>query len=232
MDTKEDYLAPTEIIDCDNPVVKKYAILSIGTDAKSRLEMAINLYYKVRDGIWYDPYCPFHLPDHYRASSVISIGKGYCVPKAALLCALARSVQIPARLGFADVRNHLTTRQLQEHMGSDLFVFHGYCELFLQGRWVIATPAFNIELCERHGVVPLEFDGKTDSKFQAYNLKKQKYMEYVRYHGVYSDVPIKKILSAWKAEYGTERVEQWIRFMESNPDKSIREFNKEDVISG
>lgn len=231
MHAKEDYLAPTEIIDCDNPVVKEYAIQAIGTDAKTPLEMAINLYYKVRDGIWYDPYCPFHLPEHYRASNVIASRKGYCVPKAALLCALARAVEIPARLGFADVCNHLTTRQLQEHMGSNLFVFHGYSELFLQERWVIATPAFNIELCERHGVVPLEFDGRTDSMFQAYNLKKQKYMEYIRYRGIYSDVPIKLILSAWKAEYGTERVKQWIRFIEKNPGKSIREFYKEDVIT-
>ena len=30
-------------------------------------------------------------------------------------------------------------------MGTDLFVYHGYAELFLDGKWVKATPAFNVE---------------------------------------------------------------------------------------
>jgi transglutaminase-like putative cysteine protease len=230
MHTREDYLEPTAILDCDNRAVREYAIQAIGFKTKSHLEMAVKLYYKVRDGIWYDPYSPFHLPEHYRASKVLQRGKGYCVGKAALLCSLARAVEIPARLGFANVRNHLTTRQLQEYMGSDLFVYHGYTELFLQGKWVIATPAFNIELCKRHGVVPLEFDGKTDSMFQENNLKKEKHMEYVQKHGSFSDVPLTEIISAWKAEYGEERVEQWIRFAEKYPGKSLHDFNKEDVI--
>jgi transglutaminase-like putative cysteine protease len=229
--TRHDYLMPTAILDCDTPAVREYAAHAIGSDATSALEKAVRLYYQVRDGIWYDPYSPFHLAEHYRASNVIASGKGYCVSKAALLCALARTAGIPARLGFADVRNHLTTRQLQAYMGSNLFVFHGFTELFLQGKWVIATPAFNIELCERHGVAALEFDGQTDSLFQPYSLKKEKHMEYVRKHGSYSDVPINVIVSAWKAEYGEERVEQWIRFAETHPGQSIRDFFKEDVIS-
>lgn len=232
MRTRDTYLSPTKILDCDNPTVREYAIQAIGSNVRSPLERAVKLYYKVRDGILYDPYSPFHLPEHYRASNIIARGRGYCVSKAALLCALARAVDIPARLGFANVRNHLTTRQLQEYMGgSNLFVFHGYTELFLQEKWIIATPAFNIELCERHGVVPLEFDGKNDSMFQAFNLKSEKYMEYVQKHGSYPDVPIKRILSAWKAEYGEERVDQWIRFAEKYPGKSMRDFNKEHVIS-
>src|SRR5574341_322846 len=65
--------------------------------------------------------------------------------------AVARVVGIPARVGYADVRNHLSTPKLRELVGGDLFVWHGYAELHLEGRWVKATPAFNLTLCERFG---------------------------------------------------------------------------------
>ena len=35
--------------------------------------------------------------------------------------------------------------------------------LYLEGKWVKATPAFNIEMCTRFGVKPLEFNGVDDS---------------------------------------------------------------------
>jgi transglutaminase-like putative cysteine protease len=191
---------------------------------------AIKLYLAVRDGIWYDPYVPFFEPEHYRASKVLALGRGYCVSKASLLCALGRSVGIPSRLGFADVRNHLATRELITYLGSDLFVFHGYVEFLLNERWVIATPAFNEELCRRHGVIPLEFDGCQDSLFQPYNLKNQAFMEYVRYHGTFQDVPLDRILSAWKRAYGEKRVKGWIRQHKAAGGKRIRNFLAEEVV--
>jgi transglutaminase-like putative cysteine protease len=172
------------------------------------------LYYRVRDGIWYDPYCPFYLPEHYRASNVLKAGRGYCVCKASVLCAAARALGIPARLGFADVKNHLATRQLLEFLGSDLFVFHGYVEFYLGGKWVKATPAFNRELCERHHVQPLEFNGLEDSVFQPFNLQRRQFMEYVTDHGTFADVPVARILAAWKKAYGKSRVLGWIEALE------------------
>src|SRR4030067_265056 len=50
-----------------------------------------------------------------------------------------------------------------------LFIDPGFCEFYLRGKWVKATPAFNRELCQRHNVPPLEFDGPQDSLFQPYN---------------------------------------------------------------
>ena len=98
-----------------------------------------------------------------RASAVLATGYGWCVTKAALLAAAARAAGIPARLGFADVRNHLSTERMRATMATDVFVWHGYTELWLQGAWRKATPAFNVELCERFGLLPLEFDGRNDS---------------------------------------------------------------------
>ncbi|MBP1727528.1 MAG: transglutaminase-like enzyme, predicted cysteine protease [Deltaproteobacteria bacterium] len=143
------YLRPTAIMDSDHPAVQAYAREMVG-DAADPVERAVRLYLAVRDDIRYDPYAPFYLPEHYQASKVLEGRRSFCIPKAALLCALGRAVGIPARIGFADVRNHLATRQLLDYLGSNLFVYHGYADLFLEGKWVKATPAFNRELCERH----------------------------------------------------------------------------------
>lgn len=92
------------------------------------------------------------------------------MPKAALLAALYRAGGIPARVGHADVRNHLTSPRLMELMGSDEFVYHGYTEMWIAGTWVKATPAFNLSLCEKVGMRPLDFDGFADSLFHPQDL--------------------------------------------------------------
>lgn len=223
------YLRPTEIIDSDHPDVAAFAARAVG-ETRGMLEQAVKLYHAVRDGILYDPYSPFYLPMHYRASYILEKKRGYCVCKAALLCAVGRARGIPSRLGFATVKNHLATRQLIEVMGSDLFVYHGFTEFHLEGKWVKATPAFNRELCARHKVLPLAFDGREDSLFQPYNEDKQRFMEYVAEHGTFADVPLETILLAWRETYGDERVDAWMDLMEKAGAGSFRDFYKEDVI--
>ncbi|MEJ5363671.1 MAG: transglutaminase-like domain-containing protein [Desulfosoma sp.] len=223
------YLEPTAILDWNHPRVLSFAREAVGK-ASDPVQKAVRLYEAVRDGIRYDPYSPFYRPEHYQASEVLRRGRSFCIPKAGLLCAAARSQGIPARIGFATVRNHLATRQLLEYLGSDLFVFHGYTDLFLEGRWVKATPAFNKELCLRHGTDPLIFDGRRDSLFHPYNKNRQKFMEYVAYHGEFSDIPVQAILEAWKAAYGADRVQSWIDAMENAEKSARRVFEHEDVV--
>jgi transglutaminase-like putative cysteine protease len=225
------YLSPTAIIDSDHKTIIEYAMDIIGNGTKDPVDMAIKLYYAVRDGIWYDPYYPFYLPEHYRASNILKSGRGYCVCKASLLCALGRARGIPGRVGFADVRNHLATKQLIEFLGSDLFVYHSFTEFYLEGRWVRATPAFNLELCKRHKVIPLEFNGREDSIFHAYNLENKRFMEYVQFHPSYADIPVDTIVSAWEKAYGKERVRMWIETFEKSGGKSIRDFGSEEVLA-
>ena len=222
------YLAPTGIIDSDSKTIIEFA-REVVDKAKSQTEQAVMLYYAVRDGIRYDPYFPFYRPEHYRASNVLRIGRGYCVSKTSLLCALSRACSIPSRIGFATVRNHLATRQLLDLLGSDLFVYHAFNEFFLEGQWVKATPAFNAKICKRHNVEPLDFNGREDSIFQAYNSEKKKFMEYVAFHGSYNDIPIGRILGAWKEAYGQGRVARWIELFEKRT-RLQRKFNKEDVV--
>ena len=225
------YLEPTAMVDSDHPEVVAYARAVTGkcTDTLGR---AVRLYYAVRDGIRYDPYLPFHRPEHYRASAILRRGRGFCVCKASLLCALARACGIPSRVGFADVRNHLASRQLIEYLGSNIFVYHGYTEFYLANRWVKSTPAFNAELCTRHGVDPLEFDGRSDSLFQPYNNERKQFMEYVAEHGTYPDIPVDTIVAAWKEAYGHDRVEEWIAGFDDSPGRHHRDFSREDVWPG
>lgn len=224
------YLTPTSVIDSDHPNVRDYATQIIG-GSKNSIEMAIKLYLAVRDNIRYDPYSPFYLPEHYRASYVLKRGRSFCVPKASLLCALGRACGIPSRVGFATVRNHMATKQLLQFLGSDLFVYHGFVELFLAGKWVKATPAFNSELCRRHHVPPLEFNGRDDSLFQPYNLENQMFMEYVELYGVSADIPVKEIVKAWEKAYGEDRVRGWIRWFEERGDRSLSDFETEEVFN-
>lgn len=224
------YLSATQIINSDHKTIIAYAndtISGVGSDPVVR---AVELYYAVRDRIWYDPYTPFYLPEHYRASNVLKNGRGYCVCKASLLCALGRACGIPSRVGFADVRNHLATRQLIEYIGSDLFVYHGFTEFYLEGKWIRATPAFNIELCKKHNVIPLEFNGREDSIFHAYNTEQKKFMEYVAYHGTYADIPVDTIVAAWETAYGKDRVNVWIKRFEALGGKSGRDFDREEIV--
>lgn len=223
------YLRPTEILDFHNPNVLHMA-QEITIGCRDEVEKAVRLYYWVRDSIWYDPYVPFYKAEHYKASRTLAVRRGYCVGKAALLCAMARACGVPSRLGFADVRNHLATRQLIEWMGSDLFVYHGFTELYLKGKWVKATPAFNRELCEKHRVPPLEFDGLEDSIFQPYNMDNKRFMEYVAFHGNFQDVPVEEIVKAWEKEYGKERVRGWIELMERSNQSLERDFYGEEVV--
>jgi transglutaminase-like putative cysteine protease len=222
------YSIPTKIIDSDHERVRDFAS-KVTAGIVEPLEIAVRLYYAVRDTIRYDPYAPFYLPEHYRASYVLARSRSFCVPKASLLCALTRACGIPSRPGFAIVRNHLATRQLLEFMGSDLFVWHGFVELYLNGKWVKATPAFNRELCERHHVLPLEFNGIEDSLFQPYNLENRQFMEYVGLLGTYEDIPVDQIVAGWCEAYGEDRVMNWIRAFEERGDGIYREFDKEEV---
>lgn len=196
----EVYLRPTWFLNWDDPAVEAFVRRSVG-DATTTREKAVRLYYAVRDGVWYNPYAVSGDRNAYRASVILSAPSGFCVQKAILLAAAARGAGIPARLGFADVRNHLASRKLRETMKTDVFVFHGFTELYLDGRWLKATPTFNRELCERFGVRPLDFDGTSDAIFHPYDRHNRRHMEYIRQRGTFADFPFEEMLRALVEAY-------------------------------
>jgi len=225
-----EYLEPTQIIDSDNKTIIDYAMNAVKDEEADPIARAVKLYYAVRDPIWYNPYLPFYRAEHFRASNVLKNGRAFCIGKASLLCALGRACGIPSRVGFADVRNHLATRQLLEFLGSDLFSYHGFVEFYLDNKWVKATPAFNLELCKRHKVIPLEFNGREDSIFHPYNTEHKQFMEYVTFHGTYADIPVGEIVKGWEKAYGKERTSQWIAVFEKSGGASERDFDSEEVV--
>ena len=203
------HLAPTWFIDHDHPAVQAYAADAVG-GAADPVEQAVALFRRVRDGIRYDPYGISYDPEAFRASAIASSERNWCVPKSVLLVAAARHLGIPARLGFADVRNHLTSEKLSEQMGTDLFAWHGYAELQLPDRaaagaprWFKLSSAFNLELCERFGVKVLEFDGTDDALMHPYDQAGNLHMEYVDQRGSFDDLPLDRILRDFAEIYGT-----------------------------
>jgi transglutaminase-like putative cysteine protease len=199
--TLSQYSEPTWFLDFESPAVQEFA-KRVAAGASEPRAQATALFYAVRDSIRYDPYTFSIDREHYRSSWAARIDRSFCVPKAVLLASAGRAVGIPSRLGFADVRNHLATPKFLELLGSDLFVFHGYAEFYLDSRWVKATPAFDKTLCEYFDVPPLEFDGVNDAVFQPFDNKGRQHMEYVNDRGTYPDLPFDEMLRTLNEVYG------------------------------
>jgi transglutaminase-like putative cysteine protease len=90
------YSAAAEFIDSSDPDVHAFARQETA-GAANAISRAVKLYYAVRDGIFYDPYYVGEARAYFRASDCLRAMRGFCIPKAALLAATARSVGIPAR---------------------------------------------------------------------------------------------------------------------------------------
>lgn len=198
------YLKPTFFIDCDSPVVQDLAH-EITQGQKDNIEKAVSLFYYARDRVKYSLFTRKSCPEDFRASNILAVGKGFCVQKAVVLVALARAANIPAALGFARLRNHIIPEKTKEWLRGDLLPFHGFAELYLDDKWVIATPAFDREMCEKNGILPVEFDGKKDAKFHPCNVEGKLHIEYLSYVGhYYEDLPLEQLCKAVTGAHGPE----------------------------
>ena len=212
MEQMEKYLRPTQGIDSDNVVIKQKAE-NIIAGQETSTEKAKTLFYWVRDQIKYTPIVPDEVFDGYMASDTLKREKGFCVEKASLLTAFSRAVGIPARIHLADIRNHLISERLMEVMQTNLFACHGYCEMYLGGDWIKATPAFDLVMCQENRIKPVEFDGKHDAIFHSHNVDGELHIEYVKDRGYYDHVPLDYMLTTFEEIYGSEmvgRVNQYI----------------------
>jgi transglutaminase-like putative cysteine protease len=196
----QELLAPGRFIDSDARSIVELA-RGVTAGLRGEIDRIVGLYRAVRDGIIYDPYVDVFDQQNFRASSVLAAGRGFCIGKSALLAAAARVMGVPARVGYADVRNHMTSRRLRERTKSDIFIWHSYTDLFIDGRWVKATPVFDQALCERVGLKPLEFDGRQDSLFHPFDREGRRHMEYLRDRGTFPDVPFETIQADFRSTY-------------------------------
>ena len=200
----EPYLTPTWFIDSDAPEIVGLTHEVIGSSTDD-VERACRLYYAIRDGIRYTAYNLDLGAGAMRATGVLAAGASWCVPKSVLLAAVCRAAGIPCRLGYANVRNHMATKKLLDFLGTDVFYYHGYNEIYLRGKWVKATVAFNRTLCEKARLGTLEFDGVHDSIYHPFDLAGHRYMEYLHDYGSFADMPYDAIVARFHEAYPNMR---------------------------
>ncbi|NOZ45850.1 MAG: transglutaminase domain-containing protein, partial [Chlorobi bacterium] len=156
---------------------------------KSHFDIINKLFLYVRDKYVYNPFKIDLSRESLKASSIMKRPSAYCVEKAILLCALLRVANIPCRLHFGNVKNHVLSEKLEKALKTDEMVFHGSVGVYYNHKWLKITPAFNKSLCYRLGVAALEFNGKTDSLFQQFNKSGSKFIEYTHDYGSFTDLP-------------------------------------------
>ena len=186
---------PTDFLDHESSTVREFVATALPERQElSDIEQACALYYAVRDGIRYEVYGADLSRTGLQASSVITAGTGFCVHKSIVYAAALRSVGIPSRIVYGDVRNHLASPRLRELVGGDVFRFHSLTSVYLDGKWVKATPVFNKLLCRLYKISPLDFDGRSDSLYHPYDEQGRRHMEFLHMHGEFDDVPYDMVI--------------------------------------
>ncbi|MEO1652343.1 MAG: transglutaminase family protein [Bacteroidota bacterium] len=196
----QEYLQATSFMDYEQPIVQDFIQKNTKPGA-SLFDNALQLFYAVRDQIRYDPYSFSDKEENFKASYVLEQQKGWCVPKSVLYGAVCRAIGVPAQLGFADVKNHLSTENMRKKMKTDIFHWHGYTSVYLKDKWVKATPAFNIQLTEKFRLKPLDFNGLEDSIYHEFDQSGNKHMEYLKERGLYADLPLAEMLKDFDLYY-------------------------------
>ncbi len=184
----QEYLEPTFIIDAKADAIQRIA-REVSIDSRDDIQKAVRLFYFVRDRIGYNLHVPRFDPEDFRATATLARGQGFCIQKAVLLIALSRAAGIPARLGFAVIRNHLLPDKLLSILKTKEIPDHGFAELHLNGQWVKATPAFDLATCQKNRFQPVEFDGSGHAVFHSRDMDGRPHIEYVLDRGRYADLP-------------------------------------------
>lgn len=194
-------LQATEFLDFADPHVAGFMAGVPGPDEATPRERAVWLYYAVRDRIRYEVYDADLSRQGLRAGRVAETGTGMCLHKSVLYATCLRAIGVPSRLVLTDVRNHLTSPRLKDHLGGDVFHQHCLTSMQLDGRWVRATPVFNRTLCRLYGLAPLEFDGRSDSLHHPYDETGRRHMEFLREHGEFGDLPYDFVIAQLRAAH-------------------------------
>lgn len=160
------FLATGEVLDHSHDGVCKFVEKSLQRGSHDSRSAAVELYYAVRDGIFYEIF-DTELGDHLSASTVVQERRGFCLHKAVLYAAACRAAGIPSRILAAPVRNHVSSAAIGKLVGGDVFL-HWYDEIMLDGEWLKVAPIFNRLTCRLHGIQPLEFDGRHAAIEQPY----------------------------------------------------------------
>jgi transglutaminase-like putative cysteine protease len=182
----KEYIRPTPTIDCDSAVIRERS-KEIISGSNNVQDKAKRLFYFVRDKIKYGSVVDVLNPESYKASRTLMRGYGLCIHKAVLLAAISRSVLIPSRLCLVYIQNHLMPDYMLAFLETNV-VLHGYDELYIRKSWVKATPMFDAGHCERHGYIPVEFDGIHDALLPPHDWQGRRHIEYLDHKGCFADL--------------------------------------------
>jgi hypothetical protein len=191
-------LETSEFIDSDSASVEALAHRVQGDGTP--IQKAVRLFEHVRDEIQYEFRAKL-TKDEYRASRVLLDGKGFCVQKAVLLCALLRAARIPSAIVLCDLKDYTLSTRVLEAMGTDTMFHHGLNAIHLNGRWLLADASLSPDVVERKRYRRVDFDGEDDALFPKTTLAGAAHAEVIRFHGMYIDLPFSQMVGAFMAAY-------------------------------
>jgi len=191
----------TEFLDYGSAEVQDFVARVLPDTARPDRELAVDLYYAVRDGIQYEIYGADLSRDGLRASAVLRRGRGFCIHKSLVYAACTRSLGIPSQLVFVDVRNHLASPRLRQLVGGDVFRYHALTRVHLDGRWIRVTPVFSARLCRLYRMTPLDFDGRADAVFHPFDEDGKSFIELVHDHGEFDDLPYEMVVQGLRTAH-------------------------------
>jgi transglutaminase-like putative cysteine protease len=188
-------IAPTEFIESEHPAIRA-CVDSLDVMGLSEHERAVRLFEFVRDHIEYE-FCAKTHRHEYLASFILADGKGFCVQKAVLLCALGRAAGLATGIVMADLRDHTFPPRIVEVMRTDTLEYHGLTAFYLDGRWLRADATLSPELVTRKGYRLVEFNGREEALLSETTADGGPHVEYVQWRGIYADLPYGDMMRAF-----------------------------------
>lgn len=196
----EPCLEPASFVDSTHPGIQS-AVQRLDLDGLDLRERAAKVFAFVRDQIEYE-FMIRITPDQYVASYTLEDGRGFCVRKAVLLCALGRAAGVPTALVLSDLRDFTLSPDVKEALGTDIMYHHGLNAFYLGGAWLMADASLTLVLTERKRYRLVEFDGTKNALLASTTLDGAPHAEYVAFHGLYADLPYEQMMRAFYQGYG------------------------------
>ena len=204
-----DCLAPAETIDSDAPEIVS-AVESLDLGDASPAERAVAIFNHVRDSIEYE-FAIRNTPREYKASFTIQDGRGFCVRKAIVVAAMCRAAGIPSVIILSNMRDKSLSPRIIDMLGTDVMHNHGLAGVFLDGQWLKLDASLSPELVAKKRYRLVEFDGKSDALQSDTTLTGSPHMEYVAYHGTYTDLPYKQMMRGFDEGYANADKDQLVK---------------------
>ena len=86
-------------------------------------------------------------------------------------------------------------------MQTDVFYWHGCTEIWIDGAWRKAPPAFKLNLRQRFGLLPLGLDGLADSIYHPFDAAVNRHMAYAGQRGSFNDVALGALVADCRVHY-------------------------------